>query len=150
MEIRFEEIGVKHIADIIRIERESFDIPWSVQAFTYEFLYNDLSHYLVALLADDVVGYGGQWIIMDEAHITNIAIDPFYRGQGIGYRLMKALIKQAIELGAVKMTLEVRPSNTLARRLYHKLGFVERGLRKNYYSDNKEDAIIMWKDPLHR
>ena len=148
MEIKFEEIGIKHMADVIRIERESFSSPWSIQAFTYEVLYNELSHYVVALSEDDVVGYGGMWIIMDEAHITNIAVDSFYRGQKLGYLLMKQLINKAIELGAVKMTLEVRPTNTPARNLYRKLGFVERGIRKNYYSDINEDAIIMWKDEL--
>lgn len=148
MEIKFEEISVQHMADVIRIERESFSSPWSMQAFTYEILYNELSHYIVALSDDDVVGYGGMWIIMDEAHITNIAVDSFYRGQKFGYLLMKQLINKAIQLGAVKMTLEVRPSNTPARNLYLKLGFEERGIRKNYYSDINEDAIIMWKDKL--
>lgn len=134
--------------EVIRIERESFSSPWSIQAFTYEILYNELSHYIVALLNGDVVGYGGMWVIMDEAHITNIAVDPNFRGQKIGYQLMKQLINKAIELGAVKMTLEVRPSNIPARKLYHKLGFEERGIRKNYYSDINEDAIIMWKEEL--
>ncbi|RYD03254.1 hypothetical protein N752_20700 [Desulforamulus aquiferis] len=84
------------------------------------------------------------WLVLDEAHITNVAVHPEYRGKSIGEALMLEMIQQAIIRGAVRMTLEVRPSNMAARELYKKLGFKEKGLRKKYYTDTNEDAIIMW------
>nr|WP_204618072.1 ribosomal protein S18-alanine N-acetyltransferase [Desulforadius tongensis] len=138
----------EHLVEVLQIEKESFPTPWSYQAFVYEIMHNDFGHYIVALKGDRVVGYGGIWVVLDEAHITNIAVHPDYRHQKIGRRLMRQLMNKALELGADKMTLEVRPSNIYARRLYTRLGFKEQGLRKNYYSDTNEDAIIMWKNDL--
>ena len=92
------------------------------------------------------MGYAGMWIILDEGHITNIAVDPTYRRQGIGQGLLDELTKLAVERGAIAMTLEVRVSNAEAQSLYTKLGFVPRGIRKGYYQDNKEDALIMWRE----
>jgi len=91
-----------------------------------------------------VVGYAGLWIVLDEAHITNVAVHPDYRGAGYGRALMVELISRAAMLGAFKLSLEVRVSNGVARDLYKSLGFVDKGFRRKYYSDNGEDAIIMW------
>ncbi|MEG6616613.1 ribosomal protein S18-alanine N-acetyltransferase [Peptococcaceae bacterium 1198_IL3148] len=148
MEIKLIEMDLSHLPEVLSIEKVSFPTPWSQQAFIYEILQNNFSYYVVALDGAKVVGYGGMWLILDEAHITNIAVSPSSRGKKVGLMLMKHLMKKAVEFGAVRMTLEVRPSNDIARNLYKKLGFEERGLRKNYYNDTHEDAIIMWQDNL--
>ncbi len=95
-----------------------------------------------------VVGYAGLWLMVDEAHVTSIAVSPAYRGLGVGELLFLALIDLSREIGAQYVTLEVRVSNTLAQNLYRKYGFKETGVRRRYYSDNNEDALIMWSDPL--
>lgn len=95
-----------------------------------------------------VVGYAGFWLMVDEAHITAIAVSPVYRGLGLGDLLLLSLIDLAQEMGAHYLTLEVRASNTLAQNLYRKYGFKETGVRRRYYSDDNEDALIMWSDPL--
>jgi len=95
-----------------------------------------------------IVGYAGIWIMTDEAHITTIASHPDARGQGIGEFLLEALIHRAIEIGARWMTLEVRASNAVAQSLYRKYTFKEMGVRRRYYSDNGEDALVMWTDAL--
>lgn len=95
-----------------------------------------------------VVGYAGLWLMVDESHVTSIAVAPAYRGLGVGELLFLALIDISQEISAQYMTLEVRVSNTLAQNLYRKYGFKEAGVRRRYYSDNNEDALIMWSDPL--
>jgi ribosomal-protein-alanine N-acetyltransferase len=98
---------------------------------------------------DLIVGHGGIWLSLDEGHITTIAVHPDHRGRGIGELLVIGLIDQAYELGAQQLTLEVRVSNTNAQRLYHKYGFAEHGIRHRYYTDNNEDAMIMWTENIH-
>ena len=95
-----------------------------------------------------VVGYGGLWLMVDEAHVTSVAIRPEFRGRGLGELLMLIMVDVAIRLGARWLTLEVRVSNRAARKLYEKLGFREAGLRPRYYTDNNEDAVIMWSEEL--
>ena len=92
-----------------------------------------------------IAGYAGMWIVLDEAHITNVGVLPEYRGKGIGVMLMNRQVKDSIIAGAIKMTLEARVSNEVAINLYKKLGFTQVGIRKRYYEDNNEDAVIMWK-----
>lgn len=148
MDIVFEEMGLEHLDQVLEIEKVSFPSPWSRSAFAYELLQNNFACYLVALAGDRVVGYGGMWLILDEAHITNIAVHPDWRMKQIGRALMREMMRLAVTLGINRMTLEVRPSNAAARRLYTLLGFGERGMRKRYYTDTNEDAIIMWNDDL--
>lgn len=148
MECNFESMSLEHIPAVLEIEQASFPTPWSQQAFSYELQCNNLACYVVALHNGKVIGYGGLWLVLDEAHVTNIAIHPAYRGKRLGEKLLFELIRRTLLAGATKMTLEVRPSNYVARKLYTKMGFVERGLRKKYYSDNNEDAIVMWLDAL--
>lgn len=148
MEVTFAEMTCEHLDEVLAIEQASFSTPWSRYAFTYELLENEFAHYIVALAGGKVVGYAGMWIILDEAHVTNVAVHPAYRRRRIGKRLMQELMRRAALLGARRMTLEVRTSNRAARRLYAALGFVERGRRRGYYTDTKEDAVIMWKDSL--
>lgn len=148
MVVTFEEMSLEHLDQVLEIEKVSFPTPWSHRAFKGELLQNDFAHYTVAIYNEAVIGYGGMWIVLDEAHITNVAVRPDLRGRNIGKALMLEIIRQAVVRGVNSMTLEVRPSNSAARRLYQVLGFQERGLRKRYYSDTNEDAIIMWKENL--
>ena len=95
-----------------------------------------------------IVGYAGLWLMTDEAHITTIAIDPDFQGNGLGELLLVALIDRAKSIGARWLTLEVRVTNEVAQRLYEKYTFKEMGVRRRYYSDNNEDALVMWTDPI--
>lgn len=143
-----EPMTPAHIERVLEIERESFRTPWPRDAYTHELNENRLATYFIAREGDELVGYCGMWVILDEAHITTIAVDPKYRGMHVGARLLHTLIQAAVERGARWMTLEVRASNLTAQKLYKKYGFREIGARKGYYSDNREDAIIMWTGSL--
>jgi len=144
--IRFEPMRVRDIDDILTIEHQSFPTPWSRMAYHRELVVNDYATYLVGRLNNHIVSYGGMWVVLDEAHVTNIAVRPDHRRSGLGRLTMLALEAKALELGASRMTLEVRASNLEARRLYEGLGYRGTGVRRNYYSDTHEDAIVMWKD----
>jgi [ribosomal protein S18]-alanine N-acetyltransferase len=132
------------IEQIVAIEQVSFAIPWSKDAFYNELHKNQFATYLVVEDDEKIIGYCGVWIVVDEAHITNIAILPDYRGRGLGEAILTKIIDLARELGAKSMTLEVRVSNSVAQNLYRKLGFENGGIRKGYYTDNQEDALVMW------
>ncbi|TMU82745.1 ribosomal-protein-alanine N-acetyltransferase [Bacillus sp. BHET2] len=135
---------VEDLDAVMDIENQSFSIPWSRDAFLNEIEHNHLSTYLVAEDEEQVVGYCGVWLVVDEAHITNVAVLPDYRGRGMGEGLMRKIMGIASEFGARVMTLEVRVSNAAAQHVYRKLGFQDGGIRKRYYSDNQEDALVMW------
>jgi len=143
-ELSFRRMTVRDIDHVMRIERASFTAPWSRNAFLGELTENHFAHYIVMWFGEEMIGYGGMWIIIDEAHVTNIAVYPTYRGRKFGERLLRRLMAEAIAHGAAKMTLEVRVSNNQAQGLYRKLGFADAGLRRGYYTDNQEDALIMW------
>lgn len=148
-DVVFEQMQISHLKQVLQIEKVSFPTPWTKNAFENELRTNDFAHYIVALTGNQrVVGYAGMWVVLDEAHITNIAVHKAYRNHGLGMALMRELIYKAVLFGVKGITLEVRPSNIPARALYKRLGFEERGRRKNYYSDTQEDAIIMWKNDL--
>ena len=136
----------KDIASVIEIEKLCFPIPWTRGAFEHELGGNKLALYLVAEINGQVVGYGGMWLIIDEGHITNIAIRPDFQGRGAGEAITRALINEASLKEVERITLEVRKTNLIAQNLYQKLGFLICGIRHGYYSDNCEDALIMWKD----
>ncbi|NLN18579.1 MAG: ribosomal protein S18-alanine N-acetyltransferase [Firmicutes bacterium] len=137
---------LRDLPDILRIEKASFTTPWSENAFLSELLENDYAFYLVARVGEQAVGYVGVWLIAGEGHITNIAVHPDYRRQGLGRRLMMAIEQLCRERRISRMTLEVRRSNAIAQSLYRQLGYVGAGYRRGYYRDNNEDALIMWKD----
>lgn len=141
--LRIRRMTFLDIDGVWAVESQVFNNPWSRSAFVDEMTDNDLAHYLVLEDQGMIAGYAGMWIVVDEAHVTNIALLPDYRRQGLGEKLVRELIKTAIERYAVMMTLEVRPSNTVAQSLYSKLGFLPQGIRRAYYSDNQEDALIM-------
>ena len=146
--VTLEPMAVQDIPRVLEIERESFRTPWPTDAYTHELKENRLATYIVAKLEEHLVGYAGMWVILDEAHITTIAVEPAFRGQHVGERLLIGLIEAAMERGARWMTLEVRRSNLSAQSLYRKYGFRDIGTRKGYYSDNREDAIVMWTGNL--
>ncbi|MGI6606852.1 MAG: ribosomal protein S18-alanine N-acetyltransferase [Peptococcia bacterium] len=141
------------VPQVVEIEKKSFPTPWSSYAFSCELADNEFAYYLIVTTEEnpaEVLGYGGMWIILDEVHITNIAITPAYRGKRLGEFLMKGMFALALRKGASRMTLEVRVSNQRAQRLYTKLGFTVAGIRPGYYSDTNEDALIMWKELLEK
>lgn len=131
------------VEDIMNISKECFSYPWSRKSIENEFD-NNPAFYLIAKVNEKAVGFGGFWLIFDEAHTTNIAVLPEFQKLGIGTILLKALIDKAKSKDATSMTLEVRKSNNKALGLYSKYNFVKEGVRPNYYNEPKEDAIIMW------
>lgn len=138
--MKMEDVEAVH-----EVEVSAFPDPWSLSSFKSE-MKNKLAKYIVAEDEDGkIVGYIGVWYIIDEAHINNVAVHKDYRGRQIGSILMEHLIENCLENSINSITLEVRKSNEVAQNLYRKYGFKPSGIRKEYYSDNREDAIIMWK-----
>ncbi len=135
------------LSRIAAIEREAFASPWSEEALLSE-LNNPRSRYVVLESGEAIAAYAGCWIVFDEAHINNVAVAPSQRGRGFGEQIMRYLAKVAFAEGARSMTLEVRASNSVAKSLYAKLGFEICGVRRKYYTDNQEDAEIMWLNDI--
>ena len=133
------------IEDILVVEKLSFSIPWSRDSFEKEIVDNNVAIYLVAKVNEKAVGYIVMWNVLNEGHITNVAVHPEFRHQGIGDQVVSELLSLCKKEDIDLVTLEVRKSNQNAIKLYEKHGFVAEGIRKAYYQDNKEDAIIMWK-----
>jgi len=143
--ITYRKMTVDDIDGVLKIEEEAFSLPWTKDAFMQEMTTNLHAYYVVAENeADQIVGFCGMWLVMDESHITNVAVTEHVKGQGIGEGLMREAIRVSKEHGVVLMTLEVRVSNTIAQNLYRKLDFQNGGIRKGYYSDNLEDGLVMW------
>lgn len=134
------------IDEIVELEKLCFATPWSRESLLYDATENHMSAYIVAELEGHVVGYVGIWVILDEGHINNVAVSPEYRRLQIGSRLIDTMIKATQAEGVKSHTLEVRAGNEPAKKLYAKFGFKEAGVRKGYYEDNGEDAIIMWRE----
>jgi len=141
--LRFEPLQESHIPAILEIEKAANSAPWSERSFK-----NELDHkhgvFLVGILQGNVVAYGGVWMVVDEAHVTTIAVAEEQRRQGIGQRLMIELMEKAKKAGMVCSTLEVRASNEAAIKMYEKFGYIVTAIRRGYYPDNKEDAVVMW------
>jgi ribosomal-protein-alanine N-acetyltransferase len=145
---RIEPMRIGDLPEVLEIERQSFRTPWPPHAYRTELETNRLATYLVARVEERVVAFGGMWLMVDEAHITTFAVDPAWRRQGIGERLLMAMLDMAIARGAREATLEVRLSNLAARRLYEKYGLRPVGVRPRYYSDDQEDALVMTSEPF--
>ena len=126
------------VDEVWKIEEESFSVPWTKEDFQREMKENKMAVYFVARIGEETVGYAGMWHVINEGHITNVAVSKRFRGQGIGRLLMDALFKEGIEKEMIGITLEVGENNTVAQNLYTGLGFKEEGRRN-------EDALIMWK-----
>lgn len=146
--VLIEDMTIDDVAGVQEIERSSFPVPWPANAFRHELTQNKNARYVVAREGDTIVGYAGLWLMVDEAHITTFAVLPEHRRRRIGERLLQRLFDIADEMGAEWLTLEVRVSNIGAQRLYEKYGFRRAGVRRRYYSDNNEDALIMWTDRI--
>jgi ribosomal-protein-alanine N-acetyltransferase len=150
--IRLRPMTVDDVAAVAALDRLSFPLPWSEGSFRSDLTTNPAAHLIVAEQAGaggrKVAGYAGYWLVVDEAHLSTLAVDPALRRRGIGERILRAAMRQAARQGAEMMTLEVRVSNDAARRLYEKLGFRVVGRRPHYYKDNLEDAILMTRERL--
>lgn len=142
--IHLRTMMLEDIDQILIVEEACFAHPWTRQAFENEMVNNRFATYFVAEDSDKIVGYCGVWVILDEAHITNIGVLPEYRGNKIGETLLRKAMLFAKLKSAKQMSLEVRVSNDVAQNLYRKLGFQNGGIRKRYYTDNYEDALVMW------
>ena len=128
---------------ILRIERRCFPEPWTRGMFRQELAAEGLSHFFVMMEGDRIVAYGGYWVQVDEAHITNLAVVPERRRRGYGARVVRFLLREAASRGLVAAYLEVRSSNEAAQALYKGFGFERVGLRRRYYAQTGEDAIVM-------
>jgi ribosomal-protein-alanine N-acetyltransferase len=138
----------RHLRGVMAIERQVYARPWSPNLFVAEMTEPNNRCYLVARIDKVVVGYAGMICYGDEAHITNIAVDPQRHRHGIGARLLYEQLRQTIEMGAHAVSLEVRVTNWGAQRLYGRYGFHPVGIRRNYYQELNEDALIMWTDDV--
>lgn len=145
----FRVMAPADLAAVERIEQGSFPTPWSKDAFYREITENNLAFYYVAGCRSEreiIVGYAGIWVILDEVHLMTIAVHPDWRGHGLGEQFLYYVFAEACLKGGQRITLEVRPSNREALALYHRTGFKAAGRRRHYYTDNGEDAVIMWRD----
>jgi len=136
----------RHIRQVLRIEAQVYPRPWSMTLFLQEIARRSDRVYLVARIGAQVVGYGGLMTTGPEAHITTIAVDPVHHGRRIGTTLMIALMDAAIDRGGKSVSLEVRMSNHVAQRMYRRFGFQAVGIRRGYYVETGEDALVMWAD----
>ncbi|GMW02446.1 MAG: hypothetical protein AMXMBFR84_35820 [Candidatus Hydrogenedentota bacterium] len=143
--LEFEPIELKHLDAIMLIEPEAYPEPWTEAMFRDE-IRGNRSYFYVVNLGPELIGYGGFWLVVDEAHITSVTIRNDLRGRGYGRCLLAYLLEVAVKVGAEVATLEVRTSNAVARELYASMGFRVAGLRKKYYPKSNEDAIIMTKE----
>lgn len=127
------------------LDKICFTVPWSLESFEQELTVNDKAIYIVAEIDGQLAGYAGMWQILDEGHITNVAVSPEHRRQGIAAAVLTELIAEGSRRGIRAFTLEVRASNVAAQELYRGFGFQTAGIRPGYYEDNKEAALIMWR-----
>jgi ribosomal-protein-alanine N-acetyltransferase len=153
MDWRFRAMEGADLAEVCAIERESFSTPWSAALFEEELKRPETCFWTVATDPQaapgaQLLGYGGFWRAVDEAHFTNLAVRRDQRRAGLGWALLQAVLAKAKAQGCLRATLEVRPSNAAAIALYEKAGFGPAALRPRYYSDNDEDALLMWQPSL--
>ena len=145
--IKFRRMTQDDADAVADLELKCFAMPWSRADFFRE-VKNELAEYVVGELDKKIVAYAGAWVSFDQAEVMHVAVTPELRGQGVGTILFGELIKAVKERGAKSITLEVRPSNTAAIKLYENFGLRSVGRRKNYYRDNDEDALIMWNTKI--
>jgi ribosomal-protein-alanine N-acetyltransferase len=144
LEVTLAAMRRRHLRGVTRIEQQVYPRPWSVALFLSELALRDQRTYLVAKVGPQLVGYAGAMYVGPDAHVTTLAVDPAWHRHGIGTRLLLALARAALAKGSTALTLEVRVSNEAAQALYRRFGFVAAGVRKGYYSDTDEDAVVMW------
>ena len=143
--IVFREMTDDDLDAVVRLERECFTEPWSLRMFREELDHRPQTYFFVARGADDdLLGYGGAWFLVDECHVVNIAVRTDQRRRKLGALCLLHLIDQSLARGMKRFTLEVRANNEAALRLYEKFGFIAVALRKQYYREEKQDAVVMW------
>jgi len=146
VELEIARMRRRHLKGVMAIERQVYPRPWSPNLFLSEMSELRNRSYLVARMGRELVGYGGIMCYGEEAHVTTIAVEPDYHRRKIGTRILFELVQEAIRMGARAVSLEVRVSNWGAQRLYSQFGFRPVGIRKNYYQETGEDAVVMWVD----
>ncbi len=144
IEVQIAPMRRRHLRSVLRIEGVVYPRPWSASLFMSELALRSSRAYCVARVDGHVVGYCGLMFSGDDAHVTTVAVDPDWQRHKIGTRLMLHMARLSRHRGARNMTLEVRVGNTVAQAMYHKFGFAPAGIRKNYYSETNEDALVMW------
>ncbi|WP_068986773.1 MULTISPECIES: ribosomal protein S18-alanine N-acetyltransferase [Lysinibacillus] len=143
--IMYRKMVSEDVPAVYEIELATFSAPWTLDSFYYEVHENQYAHYVLAVDADgSIIGFCGMWMVIDAAQITNVAVIEAARGRGIGEELMRESMRIARQHEMEVMSLEVRVTNTVAQNLYRKLDFQDGGIRKGYYTDNGEDALVMW------
>ena len=144
VKMAIREMLLADIPAILEIDQASFPTPWTEEVYRHELTNNEYAKYFVVDTEEEIVGYIGLWIVLEDAQVTNIAIRPNYRGYKIGEKLFGFAVSYLMEAEVQRLSLEVRESNKIAQNMYRKFGLVAGGLRKNYYKDNGEDALLMW------
>lgn len=147
LSIAIERMQPEDVERVVELDQMCFPLPWSEGAYNTE-VRNPSAYYIVARAQGKIVGYAGMWLIMDEAHITTVGVDPEFRGRKVGERVLINILDEAIHRGARRATLEVRRTNSIAQNLYHKYNFHTVAIRKGYYTDNDEDAFVMWVEDM--
>ncbi|HEX2850114.1 MAG TPA: ribosomal protein S18-alanine N-acetyltransferase [Acidimicrobiales bacterium] len=148
LEVHVVPMRRRHLRAVLRIETQVYPRPWSLSLFLSELALRGSRYYVVARLGGVVVGYAGMMFSGDDAHVTTIAVDPAWHRHKIGTRLLLTLAREAVRRGARNLTLEVRVSNRPAQAMYAKFGFKPAGVRKNYYVETNEDALVMWAEGI--
>lgn len=147
--LHLETMERYHLGEVMRVDKLVYAKPWSLAMFRQELDRRDTRHYVVAQIDGVHVGHAGLLSMAGEGHITTVVVDPERQRQGIGVALMLHLHRYAIDRGLDALTLEVRVSNTAAIALYRRFGYAPAGVRKNYYSDEGEDGLVMWAHDIH-
>ena len=148
LEVRITAMRRRHLRGVLRIEQQVYPRPWTFGLFLGEISQRASRVYLVARVGSEVVGYAGMFRAVDDGHITTIAVDPAWQRRGIATRMLLALARAAVDRGCRNLTLEVRMSNSGAQALYQRFGFVPAGVRKGYYPETGEDALVMWANDI--
>ena len=148
LEVRIVPMRRRHLRSVLRIESRVYPVPWSMSLFLSELALRSTRAYYVAFVGRQLVGYAGLMMTLDAGHVTTIAVDPAWHRHKIGSRLLLALAREALRRGATSLTLEVRLGNKAAQNLYRRFGFRPVGVRKNYYAETKEDALVMWAEDV--
>lgn len=148
--VHIQAMRRRHVRSVLKIEQEVYPRPWSASLFLSELALRSTRAYYIARIGRELVGYAGLMMTLDDGHVTTIAVDPRWHRHKIGTRLLLVLAREAIVRGATSLTLEVRMSNRGAQELYRQFGFGPVGVRKNYYQEVNEDALVMWAHEVDR
>jgi len=148
LDVRLVAMRRRHLRSVLRIESKVYPVPWSMSLFLSELALRSTRAYYVAFVGRQVVGYAGLMMTLDDGHVTTIAVDPAWQRHKVGTRLMLNMAWLARRRGARNLTLEVRVANRVAQALYYRFGFQPAGIRKNYYTETNEDALVMWVDDI--